>query len=201
MSMLEEQHRAHLERQRRLDPAPPRPAPTLNETAVLSQRITELSQTNAELSRKVIELDNALVAARLDAKRQASFYAVLRPGALPRTQMPRTETPPPPEEPPHKWRPRIQQVIDVTAAHFGLTPDEFSGQARDKEIVRPRQIAMYLAKYMTLRSSSAIGTCFKRDHSTIISTARKIGHQYQSSPELAQEVEAIRAKINLLGGA
>ena len=60
-------------------------------------------------------------------------------------------------------------IIQVVADHFGITPLDISSQKRNKEVVFPRQIVMFLCRSMTDTPLQAIGKYLGgRDHTTII---------------------------------
>jgi chromosomal replication initiator protein len=60
-------------------------------------------------------------------------------------------------------------------------------------VVRPRQIAMYLAKTLTLRSLPEIGRRFGgRDHTTVLHAVRKIEGLVGNDNMLAEEVELLK---------
>ena len=66
-------------------------------------------------------------------------------------------------------------IIQIVAEHFGLTPQDIASQKRTKEIVYPRQIAMYLCRDMLATPLQTIGSFLGgRDHTTIIHGADKI---------------------------
>lgn len=56
----------------------------------------------------------------------------------------------------------------------GVTRSDILSERRTKDIVLPRQIAIFLARTITLKSMPAIGRAFKRDHTTILYGYRKI---------------------------
>ena len=64
-------------------------------------------------------------------------------------------------------------------------------------IVKPRQIAMFLAKTMTPRSFPEIGRRFGgRDHTTVLHAVRKIEDLLEKDNKLSQEVELLKRLIN-----
>ena len=66
-------------------------------------------------------------------------------------------------------------IIQVVADHFGITPLDISSQKRNKEIVFPRQIVMYICRSMLGTSLQNIGKYLGgRDHTTIIHGHDKI---------------------------
>jgi len=63
-------------------------------------------------------------------------------------------------------------------------------------VVRPRQIAMYLSKQLTLRSLPEIGRRFGgRDHTTVLHAVRKIDELVASDGNLAKDVEHLRRML------
>ena len=67
---------------------------------------------------------------------------------------------------------------------------------RTRAIVRPRQIAMYLAKTMTSKSFPEIGKRFGgRDHTTVLHAVRKVEELAAGDETLAQEIELLKRLI------
>jgi chromosomal replication initiator protein len=63
--------------------------------------------------------------------------------------------------------------------------------------VKPRQVAMYLAKMLTLRSLPEIGRRFGgRDHTTVLHAVRKVEDMVGADQKLAQELELLKRLIN-----
>ena len=74
-----------------------------------------------------------------------------------------------------KFRSQIHDIQIATCRHFGVDFKDLISGRRSKDIVRPRQVAMYLAKTLTLRSLPEIGRRFGgRDHTTVLHAVRKI---------------------------
>ena len=88
-------------------------------------------------------------------------------------------------------------IIQVVSDHFGLTPLDISSQKRNKEIVYPRQIVMYLCRDMTATPLQAIGRVLGgRDHTTIIHGAEKIAGDMAKDENLRSTIEILKKKIN-----
>ena len=67
---------------------------------------------------------------------------------------------------------------------------------RTANVVRPRQVAMYLAKILTLRSLPEIGRRFGgRDHTTVLHAVRKIETLAGNDSALAEEIEALKRQL------
>lgn len=63
----------------------------------------------------------------------------------------------------------MEQIATVVCHHYHLTKEDFFGKPKCKRVARPRQVAMYLMKKMTMRSTVEIGMFLgKRDHTTIM---------------------------------
>ena len=88
-------------------------------------------------------------------------------------------------------------IIQIVAEHFGLTPQDIASQKRTKEIVYPRQIAMYLCRDMLATPLQTIGSYLGgRDHTTIIHGADKISSDLKKDETLRNTIEILKKKIN-----
>jgi chromosomal replication initiator protein len=103
------------------------------------------------------------------------------------------------EVPPVKNAPTIQDIVRVVAArYFPVTVRDILSSRRTAIIVRPRQLAMYLAKQLTLRSYPEIGRKFGgRDHSTAIHAVQRIESLCAIDPTLREELALLK---KMLGG-
>ena len=91
----------------------------------------------------------------------------------------------------------IKQIILVVADHFQISPDDLMSSKRTKEIVRPRQIVMYLCRKMTSASLMNIATALnKKDHSTIIHGANEIEETIKNNKELQETVDVLIKKLS-----
>jgi chromosomal replication initiator protein len=93
-------------------------------------------------------------------------------------------------------RVRIEDIQRIVARHYNVSKSELLSNRRTRTIVKPRQIAMYLAKVMTPRSLPEIGRRFGgRDHTTVLHAVRKIEDLSGGDNTLAQELELLRRLI------
>jgi chromosomal replication initiator protein len=91
---------------------------------------------------------------------------------------------------------RIEEIQKVVARHYNVTKHDLLSARRTRTVVRPRQIAMYLAKTMTPRSFPEIGKRFGgRDHTTVLHAVRKIEGMVAADETLAHEIEFLRRVI------
>lgn len=91
---------------------------------------------------------------------------------------------------------RIEEIQKVVAGHYNVSKHDLLSARRTRAIVRPRQIAMYLAKTMTPRSFPEIGKRFGgRDHTTVLHAVRKVEELAAADSTLAQEIELLKRLI------
>jgi chromosomal replication initiation ATPase DnaA len=86
----------------------------------------------------------------------------------------------------------VEDIKRTVAAHYAITVGELESASRKREHVRPRQMAMHVARVLTRRSFPDLAKRFgDRDHTTIIHGCRKMAAQIASDPVLAAEFEAV----------
>lgn len=94
-------------------------------------------------------------------------------------------------------RVRIEDIQRVVARHYNVSKADLLSSRRTRTIVRPRQIAMYLAKVLTPRSLPEIGRRFGgRDHTTVLHAVRKIEGMIEGDKTLAEEIELLKRLID-----
>jgi chromosomal replication initiator protein len=95
-----------------------------------------------------------------------------------------------PQEP---KRVKIEDIQRVVARQYNVSRADLLSSRRTANVVRPRQIAMYLAKTLTLRSLPEIGRRFGgRDHTTVLHAVRKIENLVGNDNTLAEEIELLK---------
>ncbi len=95
-----------------------------------------------------------------------------------------------------KSRLNIQQIAQAVAEYYHISLKSMCGKQRDKHIVMPRQIAMYLMRQETQASLLEIGQLFGgRDHSTVLHACEKIDRVVNINPALRREIVAIREQL------
>ena len=93
-------------------------------------------------------------------------------------------------------RVRIEEIQRIVARHYNVSRSDLLSSRRTANVVRPRQIAMYLAKTLTLRSLPEIGRRFGgRDHTTVLHAVRKIESLIGIDNALAAEIEALKSQL------
>jgi len=90
----------------------------------------------------------------------------------------------------------VESIQNLVAAYFNLNIQEMLSPRRSRELARPRQIAMYLAKQHTTNSLPDIGRKFSnRDHTTVIHAVKKIEELIKKDDGIRQSVLAIKKKL------
>jgi chromosomal replication initiator protein len=88
-------------------------------------------------------------------------------------------------------------IIERVAAYFDLQPADITGLKRDKEIVVPRQIAMYVMREELGLSFPKIAAAVGgRDHTTAMHSVQKIEKQVEADDNLRGDVQSIRERLN-----
>ncbi|MGH2558470.1 MAG: chromosomal replication initiator protein DnaA [Thermomicrobiales bacterium] len=88
------------------------------------------------------------------------------------------------------------QVVEAVVRHYGVTPRELSGRSRTREIVLPRQVAMYLLREETDASLVEIGNELGgRDHTTVMHGITKIERELETDTSLRSQLMAIREAL------
>ncbi|MBM3250289.1 MAG: chromosomal replication initiator protein DnaA [Candidatus Omnitrophica bacterium] len=83
----------------------------------------------------------------------------------------------------------IQRCV---AEEFGITLSELKTRRRNRQIVLPRQIAMYLSRELTDLSLPEIGNYFGgKDHTTVLHSYNKIKEVFNQDPVLKERVERV----------
>lgn len=89
-----------------------------------------------------------------------------------------------------------KQIIDKTARHFQLKVEEICGSQRDKHIVVPRQIAMYLLRSeLHLSFPKIAGELGRKDHTTAIHSVEKIEKAIKLDYMIREQVNTIRERL------
>lgn len=98
-----------------------------------------------------------------------------------------------PQEP---KRVKIEDIQRVVARQYNVSRSDLLSSRRTANVVRPRQVAMYLAKTLTLRSLPEIGRRFGgRDHTTVLHAVRKIENLVNTDSALAEEIELLKRQL------
>lgn len=90
----------------------------------------------------------------------------------------------------------VKNVVDKVAAFYGIDEESIYEKTRRREVVRPRQVIMYILREDFSISYPTIGTKLGgRDHTTVIHSCEKIKREVVVDSDLAKEIQNIRTLL------
>jgi chromosomal replication initiator protein len=93
--------------------------------------------------------------------------------------------------------PTVDTIIDEAAKYYMLTPEDLKSQRRTRDTAHARQVAMFLIRKLTNLSLKDIGLLFGgRDHTTVLSSIRRIEASIEDSPDYSKIIRDITSNIN-----
>jgi chromosomal replication initiator protein len=96
----------------------------------------------------------------------------------------------------HERRVSIEEIQRKVAEHYNLRLTDMVSARRARNVARPRQVAMYLAKQLTQRSLPEIGRRFgNRDHTTVMHAVSRISELMQQDAGFAEDVTLLRKML------
>jgi chromosomal replication initiator protein len=91
----------------------------------------------------------------------------------------------------------VSAIVKRVAAAFGVDEKALLGTSRLRGVLKPRQVAMYLARELTGLSLPRIGTAFGgRDHTTVLHACRKVEDEMANDVTLAKQVSELRVMLS-----
>jgi len=96
----------------------------------------------------------------------------------------------------HDRRVTIEEIQRKVAEHWNIRLTDMSSARRARNVARPRQVAMYLAKQLTSRSLPDIGRRFgNRDHTTVMHAVQRVTELMALDASFADDVELLRRML------
>lgn len=92
-------------------------------------------------------------------------------------------------------KPTPELILDETANFYNITSERILGNAKTKDVVVPRQVAMYLIREMTDMSFPEIGRFMGRDHTTVLHAINKTQDQMAKDDNFAAAVSDLKKNI------
>lgn len=87
----------------------------------------------------------------------------------------------------------VDDIVSIVADFYGIEKESIHQKTRRKEVVKPRQIVMYILREDFQMSFPTIGQKLGgRDHTTVIHSCEKIKNDIKNNPSLLQELDRIR---------
>ncbi len=157
---------------------------------------TKASDSDAELSQEVVAYLAELVESNIreleGALNQLLAFCEMR-GLTPDVQIAKTLLGSVKSRPKHV---SAKQVVERTAKYFDVSMDEIIGPKRDKDIVVPRQIAMYMLRSELHLSFPKIARELgRKDHTTAIHSVEKIERELAFDPSVKDVIETIKERL------
>ena len=93
-------------------------------------------------------------------------------------------------------RVKIEEIQKLVASHYSVSRADILSSRRTAVVVKPRQVAMFLAKTLTMRSLPEIGRRFGgRDHTTVLHAVRKIEALSANDAALRDEIDLLKRML------
>lgn len=177
MTFAEQQYRAHLERQKRLGKAQPVRRSGARASAAPPQA------TPGPFAPPAPDADREQGGPIEKMRREiAELSSLLK--AVVREDQTRLVLP---------SRPKL--VVSAVAAFYRVSLNDLVSTRRERKLIRPRHVAMYLAKELTGHSLPAIGRLLARDHTTVHQACRNIAKQRLEDAKLEAELRELTAQF------
>ncbi|MEF2654922.1 MAG: chromosomal replication initiator protein DnaA [Eggerthellaceae bacterium] len=96
-----------------------------------------------------------------------------------------------------KKRITIEIIQSAVEDFYGVAHKDLVGKKKERRIVHPRQVAIYLCRELSESTLKNIGNAFNRDHTTVMYSCDLINNQLQEDRNLREELEAVREKIRI----
>lgn len=94
----------------------------------------------------------------------------------------------------------FQDVLEAVSRYYSVSVQDMLGASRVREILVPRQIAMFLGKAHLRMSYVRLGEAFSgRDHTTVMNAVEKIEAKMHHDPQLLREIRALEQELKLAG--
>ncbi len=102
-------------------------------------------------------------------------------------------------EMPAKRAQTFQDVMEAVSRYYSVSVQDMTSSSRVREILVPRQIAMFLSKKYLRMSFVRVGEMFSgRDHTTVMNAYEKIEKTLQRDPQLLREVRALEKELEFV---
>jgi chromosomal replication initiator protein len=93
----------------------------------------------------------------------------------------------------HDKRVTIDEIQKRVAEHYHMRLGDMTSARRARSVARPRQVAMFLAKQLTVRSLPEIGKKFgNRDHTTVMHAVTRVNELMTADSQFAEDVDLLR---------
>jgi chromosomal replication initiator protein len=91
----------------------------------------------------------------------------------------------------------VSEIVRIVAAFFGKRPEALASKSRRRDVLVPRQLAMYLAHRYTDASFAEIGRGLGRGHPSVRNAIERVERQVLENAPLRYQVEALSERIDV----
>jgi chromosomal replication initiator protein len=92
----------------------------------------------------------------------------------------------------------VGTVVRSVAAFFGTTPEALAARSRRRDVLLPRQLAMYLCQRYTDAPQVAIARALGRDHPSVANAVRRVERALLERAPLRYQVEELTSRLDRL---
>ncbi len=92
----------------------------------------------------------------------------------------------------------VAQVVEVVCRFFGVSHDALASRSRRRDVLMPRQLAMYLCRRYTDEPLAVISRLFDRDHPAVSNAVKRVERCILESAPLRYQVEELTARLDRL---
>ena len=92
----------------------------------------------------------------------------------------------------------VAQVVEVVCRFFGVSRDALASRSRRRDVLMPRQLAMYLCRRYTDEPLAVISRLFDRDHPAVSNAVKRVERCILESAPLRYQVEELTARLDRL---
>lgn len=89
----------------------------------------------------------------------------------------------------------VERIVRRVADAYGVKPKDLLGSCRQRAVLLPRQVAMYLTREVTKLSLPQLGAAFGRDHTTVLHACRKIADALKTDAKLKRTLRELKAEL------
>ena len=94
----------------------------------------------------------------------------------------------------------VSDIQKICANHFKVNVPDLKSKSRTKPLVVARQVAMFMVKKYLDKSLVDIGRAFGKDHTTVISSLRRVADQQGKNSDLKKDIDDIEMRIHNITG-
>lgn len=92
-------------------------------------------------------------------------------------------------------KPTPEIILQEVSNFYTIPVEKLRGSGRSRDMVQPRQVAMYLVRKLTDYSLPEIGKVFSRDHTTVLHSINKVEEYLKTTTEMENIIKTLIANI------